>query len=103
MRKTTAWSGLKIRALRTLGTALLSGTPNSRGAGAAPFVLDNPDSIKLFPYYTEHHNLWQRGRQVQAAEINNLLEALKGDALAETAGVRQPLGTLNHSSKSTRA
>lgn len=58
--------------------ALLSCTPIWRGENRDPFVLSNPDSLKLFSHYTRHRDLWRRNRQVQAAEISNLLQALEG-------------------------
>jgi AAA domain len=68
---------------------LLSGEAIA-GGHSEIFSLSNSDSTKIFAYYTQHRDLWPRNRQVQATEINGLLEAL-GSELPEARRPTHPV------------
>lgn len=68
-------------------SALLAGQPIVTSNGEQ-FVLRNDDSRRILSYYDRHRDLWPRAKTVQAAEIEDILKALAGEAPAprETKG-----------------
>ena len=71
---------LKNSSIEDVIAALLTEAPIWRGEDTEPFVLSNPDSVRIFAHYTRHRDLWHYSKRVLAPEINNLLEALEGEA-----------------------
>jgi len=76
--------------------ALLTEAPIWRGEDTVPFVLSNPDSVKIFAHYTRHRDLWQHSKRVQATEINNLLEALEGEIPEEPVSSQRQASEQKH-------
>src|SRR5712672_957274 len=69
---------LENSSLEDVIAALLSDTVIGTG-GIGDFRLASTDSRKIFAYYTSHRDLWPRNKQVQATEINGLLQALEAE------------------------
>lgn len=77
--------------LEDLVAALLHGQPIVKPQGDGPFVLDSDDARRILAYYARRRDLWPRGKQVQAQEIEELLKALEEEPptkkATKTAGV----------------
>jgi SOS-response transcriptional repressor LexA len=69
---------LENSSLDDVVTTLLSGKAIA-GERNEVFRLSSSDSLKIFAYYTYHRDLWPRNRQVQAREIDGLLQALEAE------------------------
>ncbi len=73
-------AGLENYSLDDVVGLLLSGVPIGRAAGWCGFKLGSADSLKAFAFYAKNRDLWPRSKQIQGNEINELLQALTGDA-----------------------
>lgn len=59
--------------------ALLSAQPISTSSDSAPFLLKSDNSRRIFAFYARNRNLWPQNKNVQANEIEEVLNALLED------------------------